>query len=134
MEKETPEKEQPAELLSPEKCVDSQKAEKGKWKAPMFDLESGGEEQSAENNKKERKWRKENKKEEAQVTGNTVQMELAVVAEESSSRAVARSEFKEKPEKQRGAKSEAQIRLRNQEKTEAQKELRVMGNAAEFRT
>ena len=67
------------------------------------------------------------------MLGNTVQMELAVVAEESSSRAVARSEFKEKPEKQRGAKSEAQISLRNQEKTEAQKELRVMGNAAEFR-
>ena len=56
-----------------------------------------------------------------------------MVAEESSSRAVARSELKEKPEKQRGAKSEAQIRLRNQEKTEVQKELRVMGNAAEFR-
>ena len=56
-----------------------------------------------------------------------------MVAEESSSRAVAKSELKEKPEKQRGAKSEAQIRLRNQEKTEVQKELRVMGNAAEFR-
>ena len=59
-------------------------------------------------------------------------MERAVVAEESSSRAVARFELKKKPEKQR-AKSKAQIRLRNQEKTEAQKELRVMGNAAEFR-
>ena len=46
----------------------------------MFDLESGGEEQSAENNKKERKWGKENKKEEVQVLGNTVQMERAVVA------------------------------------------------------
>ena len=67
------------------------------------------------------------------MAGNTVQMERAVVAEESSSRAVARSELKEKPEKQRGAKSGVQIRLRNQEKTEAQKELRVMGNAAEFR-
>ena len=132
MEKETPEKEQPAELLIPEKCVDSKKAEKGKWKALMFDLESGGEEQIAENNKKEGKWGKENKKEEVRVLGNTVQMELAVVAEESSSRAVAKSELKEKPEKQRGAKSEAQIRLRNQEKTEAQNELRVMGNAAEF--
>ena len=66
------------------------------------------------------------------MAGNTVQMELAVVAEESSSRAVAKSELKEKPEKQRGAISEAQIRLRNQEKTESQKELRVMGNAAEF--
>ena len=91
--KETLEKEQPAELLIPEKCVDSQKAEKGKWKALMFDLENGGEDQSAENNKKERKWGKENKKEEVQVLGNTVQMELAVVAEESSSRAVARSEL-----------------------------------------
>ena len=133
MEKETLEKEQPAELLIPEKCVDSKKAEKGKWKALMFDLESGGEEQSAENNKKERKPGKENNKEEAQLAGNTVQMELAVVAEESSSRAVARSELKKKPEKQRGAKPGAQIRLRNQEKTDAQKELRVMGNAAEFR-
>ena len=74
LEKETREKEQPAELLSPEKCVDSQKAEKGKWKALMFDLESGGEEQSAENNKKEGKWGKENKKEEVQVLGNTVQV------------------------------------------------------------
>ena len=82
MEKETPEKKQPAELLIPEKCVDSQKAEKGKWKALSFDLESGGEEQSAENNKKERKSGKENNKEEAQLVGNTVQMELAVVAEE----------------------------------------------------
>ena len=54
VEKEIPEKEQPAELLIPEKCVDSQKTEKGKCKALMFDLESGGEEQSAENNKKER--------------------------------------------------------------------------------
>ena len=71
----------------------------------MVDLESGGEEQSAENNKTERKWGKENKKEEAQVAGNTVQMERAVVAEESSSRAVAKSEPKDKPEKQRGAKS-----------------------------
>ena len=60
-------------------------------------------------------------------------MERAVVAEESSSRAVAKSVLNEKPEKQRGVKSGAQIRLRNQEKTEAQKELRVMGNAAEFR-
>ena len=60
-------------------------------------------------------------------------MERAVVAEESSSRAVARYELKEKPEKQLGAKSGAQIRLRNQEKTEVQNELRVMGNAAEFR-
>ena len=60
-------------------------------------------------------------------------MELAVVAEESSNRAGARSELKEKPEKQRGAKPEVQIRLRNQEDTEEQKELRVMGNAAEFR-
>ena len=59
-------------------------------------------------------------------------MELAVVAKESSSRAVARSELKEKPENERGAKSGAQIRLRNQEKTEAQKELQGMGNAAEF--
>ena len=42
VEKETPEKEQPAELLIPEKCVDSKKAEKGKWKALMVDLESGG--------------------------------------------------------------------------------------------
>ena len=84
----------------------------------MFDLESGGEEQSAENNKNEGRCGKENKKEEAQVAGNTVQMELAVVAKESSSRAVARSELKEKPEKQRGAKSEAQIRLRNHEETE----------------
>ena len=73
------------------------------------------------------------RKRKSKLLGNTVQMELAVVAEESSSRAVARSELKEKPEKQRGAKSEAQIRLRNQEKTEVQKELRVMGNAAEFR-
>ena len=89
VDKDTLEKEQPAELLSPEKCVDSKKAEKEKWKALMFDLESGGEEQSAENNKKERKWGKENKKEEVQVLGNTVQKELAVVAEESSSRAVA---------------------------------------------
>ena len=55
------------------------------------------------------------------MAGNRVQMERAVVAEESSSRAVARSEPKEKPEKQRGAKSGAQIRLRNQEKTEEQK-------------
>ena len=46
----------------------------------MVDLESCGEEQTAENNKKERKWGKENKKEEVQVLGNTVQMELAVVA------------------------------------------------------
>ena len=68
-----------------------------------------------------------------QVLRNTVQMELAVVAEESSSRAVARSEFKEKPEKQRGAKLGAHIRLRNQEKTEAHKKLGVMWNAAEFR-
>ena len=67
------------------------------------------------------------------MLGNTVQMELAVVAEESLNRAVARSELKDKPEKQRGAKSEAQIRRRNHEKTEAQKEHRVMGNAAEFR-
>ena len=74
MEKETPEKEQPAELLIPEKYVDSQKAEKGKWKAPNVDLESRGEEQSAENNKKERKSGKENKKEEVQVLGNTVQV------------------------------------------------------------
>ena len=111
LEKETLEKEQPAELLIPEKCVDSKKAEKEKWKALLFDLESGGEEQSAENNKKERKWGKENKKEEAQVAGNTVQMELAVVAEESSSRAVAKAELKEKPENERGDKSEAQIRL-----------------------
>ena len=59
-------------------------------------------------------------------------MELEVVAEESSCRAVARSELKEKPEDERGAKSEAQIRLRNQEETEVQKELRVIGNAAEF--
>ena len=133
VEKETPEKEQPAELSSPEKCEDSKNAAKGKWKALMFDLEGGGEEQSAENNKNEREWGKENKKKEAQVARNTVQMERAVVAEESSSRAVARSKLKEKPEKQRGAKSGAQIRLRNQEKTKAQKELRVMGNAAEFR-
>ena len=56
-----------------------------------------------------------------------------MVPEESSSRAVARSELNENPEKQRGDKSGAQIRLRNQEKTEAQKELRVIGNAAEFR-
>ena len=63
LEKETLEEEQPAELLSPKKCVDSQKAEKKKWKALMVDLESGGEEQSAENNKKERKCGKENKKE-----------------------------------------------------------------------
>ena len=101
VEKEIPEKEQPAELLIPEKCVDSQKTEKGKWKALMFDLESGGEEQTAENNKKERKRGKENKKEEVRVLG------IAVVAEESSSSAVARSEIKEKPAKQRGAKSEA---------------------------
>ena len=67
LEKDTLEKEQPAELLIPEKCVDSQKAEKGKWKALRFDLESGEEEQSAENNKKEGKWGKENKKEEVQV-------------------------------------------------------------------
>ena len=60
-------------------------------------------------------------------------MERAVVAEELSGRAVARSELKENPEKQRGAKSEAQRTLRNQEETEVQKELRVMGNAAEFR-
>ena len=93
--------------------MDSQRAEKIKWKALMFDLESGGEEQSAENNKNERKCGKENKKEEVQVLGNMVQMELAVVAEESSSRAVARSGLKEKPEKQQGAKSGAQIRLRN---------------------
>ena len=79
MEKETPEKEQPAELLIPENGVDSQKAEKGKWKVLIGDLESGGEEQSAENNKKERKLGKENKKEEVQVAGNTVQMERAVV-------------------------------------------------------
>ena len=98
MEKETPEKEQPAELLSPEKCVDSRKAENGKWNVLRFDLESGGEEQGAKNNKKERKWGKENKNEEAKVAGNTVQMELAVVAEESSSRAVAKAELKEKPE------------------------------------
>ena len=44
MEKETLEKEQPAELLIPEKCMDSKKADKGKWKARMFDLESDGEE------------------------------------------------------------------------------------------
>ena len=130
---QTVEKEQPAELLIPETCVDSKKAEKGKWKVLMVDLESGEEEQSAENNKKERKCGKENKKEEVRVLGNTVQIELAVVAEESSSRAVAKSELKEKPEKQRGAKPEAQIRLSNQEKTEAQKELQGMGNAAEFR-
>ena len=55
LEKETLKEEQPAGLLRPEKCVDSQKAEKGKRKALMFDLESGGEEHSAENNKKERK-------------------------------------------------------------------------------
>ena len=99
----------------------------------MFDLESGEEEQSAENNKKERKCGKENKKEEVRVLGNTVQMERAVVAEESSSRVVARVEPNEKPLNQRGAKSGAHIRLRNQEKTEAQKELQEMGNAAEFR-
>ena len=58
MEKETPEKEQPAELLSPEKCVDSQKAEKIKWNVLRFDLEGGVEEQCAENNEKERKWGK----------------------------------------------------------------------------
>ena len=69
----------------------------------MFDLESGEEEHSAEYNKKEGKWGKENKKYEAQVAGKTVQMELAVVAKESSSRAVARSELKEKPAKQRRA-------------------------------
>ena len=80
VEKETLEKEQPAELLSPEKCVDSQKAKKRKWKALMFDLESGGKEQSAENNKKERTWGKENKKEEVQVLGNTVQRELRVLS------------------------------------------------------
>ena len=60
-------------------------------------MESGAEEQSAENNKNERKCGKENKKEEVQVLGNTVLMELAVVTEESSSRAVARSELKKKP-------------------------------------
>ena len=62
VEKETLEKEQPAELLIPEKCVDSKKAEKGKWKVLMVDLESGEEEQSAENNKKERKRGKEIRK------------------------------------------------------------------------
>ena len=60
--------------------MDSQNAEKTKWKLMMFDLESGAEEQSAENNKKEMKWGKENKKAEVQVAGNTVQMERAVVA------------------------------------------------------
>ena len=82
---------------------------------------------------KKEKIGKQYKKEEVQVAVNTVQMELAVVAEESSRRAVARSEPKKKPEKQRGAKPEAQIRLRNQEEIEEQKELRVMRNAAEFR-
>ena len=113
--------------------MDSRKAEKRKWNVLRFDLESGGEEQDAENNHNEMKLEKENNKEEVQVLVNTVQMELAVVAEESSSRAVAKSELKDMPEKQRGAKSGVQIRLRNQEKTEVQKELRVMGNAAEFR-
>ena len=56
-----------------------------------------------------------------------------MVAEETSSRAVARINLKKKLENQRGAKSGAQISLVNQEKTEAQKELRGMGNAAEFR-
>ena len=55
LEKETPNEEQPAKLLSPEKYVDSKKAEKRKCKVLMFDVESGAEEQSAENNKNERK-------------------------------------------------------------------------------
>ena len=54
------------------------------------------------------------------MSGNTVQMELEVVVV-----AVARSELKKKPENERGAKSGAQISLRNQEKTEA-------ADAAEF--
>ena len=53
------------------------------------------------------------------MLGNTVQMELAVVAEESSSRAVARVELRKKLENRRGAKSGSQIRLWNQEKTDA---------------
>ena len=67
------------------------------------------------------------------MLGNTVQMDLAVVAEDSSSRAVARSELNKKPDNERGAKPEAQIRLMNHDETEAQKKLRVMWNAAEFR-
>ena len=43
--------------------MDSQKAEKVKWKALMFEFDSGAEEQSAENNAKEKKCGKENKKE-----------------------------------------------------------------------
>ena len=56
LEKETLKEEQPAELLSLEKSVDSKNAEKRKRKVPRVDLESGAEEQSAENNKKERRW------------------------------------------------------------------------------
>ena len=67
------------------------------------------------------------------MLGNTVQMELVVVAEELSSRAVARVTPKEKLENQRGAKSGAHIILRSQEETDVQKEVRGMGNAAEFR-
>ena len=59
-------------------------------------------------------------------------MKLAVVAKESSSRAVARVEPKEKPENQRGAKSGAHIILRSQEETDVQKEVLGMVNAAEF--
>ena len=62
LEKETLKEEQPAELLSPEKSGDSKKAEKRKCRVLMFEFESSAEEQSAKNNKQERKWGKENKK------------------------------------------------------------------------
>ena len=42
--------------------MDLRKAEKRKCMGLMFELESGAEEQSAENNKNERKWKKKIRK------------------------------------------------------------------------